>query len=175
MSLYKFDNENAFIDTYPSNLNGYIPPNFTDIPVISVAQNEVAIFDGSAWSAVQDNRGLLLYSEADGTERTNTSIYIPDTGFQTIEPNVPYPTWDGTQWITNNSVRRQTEINAIVCDLPNGLLIPIIKREDFKNSLDEMDTLGTDTAIIDEVSYRRVEIEYILAYFEYETQRIYNN
>jgi tRNA A-37 threonylcarbamoyl transferase component Bud32 len=71
--------------------------------------------------------------------------------------------------------RHADEIKNLVCDLPNGVLVPILLKEEFTNSLLQMETLQETMAIIKEVTYRKVEIEYVLAFFEFETQRIYNN
>jgi len=127
MILYKFDTDGIFLGEYPANADGYIPAGFTEIAPNKTKGEQVNIFKDGKWVTVLSCKGKKYYSEKDGTEVINTSHLPMSKGYRQGKPTVPNPTWNGTEWVTNeklsilDSIREEeSRLMAINVRLPNG-------------------------------------------------------
>lgn len=96
---------------------GSIPPNCTDIaPEITPPAGSVLSFDTDAreWVVKEDHRGEVAYNT-----QTREQLFIDTLGPYPEEttpqaPDVPFPVWNGTAWVTDSDAQRKATIRANV-------------------------------------------------------------
>lgn len=85
-------------------LDSDIPPYCTTVaPTTEPAAGYVLVFDilNQSWNESEDHIGETVYSTIDGSP---VSIEIPGPypdNTTTLPPDVPFPVWDGSAWITD--------------------------------------------------------------------------
>lgn len=94
-----------FVNGQPNYLR---PARSTPVAPPASGPGLVAVFDGSAWSLVQDHRGEVMYSTATKEAKAVTDLGpIPD-GWTLSEPLTPRHVWGGSGWeISMASVREE--------------------------------------------------------------------
>lgn len=90
-----------------------IPAHATNIAPPDEEEGMVRVFDGEAWSQVEDHRGETAYSTADESiTLTITELGpIPD-GYTLLEP-CDYPTWNGSEWVSDFSQALAAKIESL--------------------------------------------------------------
>ncbi|EKN2322759.1 hypothetical protein PWV40_004349 [Salmonella enterica] len=91
----------------PSNaLNSDIPPYCTTIaPTTEPAAGYVLTFDiqDQAWNESEDHIGETVYSTIDASPISITFPGPYPDNTTTLPPDVPFPVWDGSAWITDTT------------------------------------------------------------------------
>jgi hypothetical protein len=94
-----------------------LPPNCTTIaPAAAPADGYVLTFDTQeqVWQETEDHRGETVYSTD-----TAQSVYImaigpyPD-GTTTVAPAVPFPVWNGDEWVTDTTAQANSNVQRNV-------------------------------------------------------------
>lgn len=70
------------------------------------------VFDGKAWSSLEDHRGEIVYST--DTRNPVKVVYLGAIrdGFTTLAPATPYDKWDGSAWITDTDAQHAADVAA---------------------------------------------------------------
>lgn len=94
-----------------------LPPNCTTVePATSPDEGYVLVFDQQeqVWNVTEDHRGETVYSTD-----TAQSVYIsavgpyPD-GTTTVAPAVPFPVWNGSEWVTDTTEQTNSNVQRNV-------------------------------------------------------------
>lgn len=94
-----------------------LPPNCTTVePVTSPGEGYVLVFDKTAqgWSVMEDHIGETVYSI-----ETSQPVYISTPGeypdeTTTIAPAVPFPVWNGSEWVTDATAQANSNVQKNV-------------------------------------------------------------
>lgn len=109
-----------------------IPANCTPIPPdVEPSAGYVLTFDidSGTWCNTEDHRGETVWNTADATE-----IYInfpgpyPASSTTKSPANVPYPMWNGSQWVTDIDQQQQANIRANVANY-NDLMLRVVRAQ----------------------------------------------
>jgi len=98
--LYKFaiDKEKNHLGTYQDNQDDEVPRGFTSVPIWTVPNGIVLIFDGTMWTEATDHRGDVYYYKRDGQTFTWNLIRVPTVAeleeITDISPTQNNPVWD---------------------------------------------------------------------------------
>ena len=96
-----------------------IPAYATDIAPPIIQQNEVAIFNGSSWSVLQDNRGKTYYNVQTGDPFVIATIGQESSKELTPKPPKEYSKWDGSEWVVDVDAVREIFLKKLEADLHN--------------------------------------------------------
>lgn len=82
-----------------------IPANAVGVAPMTVADNEVAVWDGTKWIKQADYRDKVYYDKTTKEKHEIKEIGIaPDVNWTDVAPNDPDAEWDGSGWVVPFSV-----------------------------------------------------------------------
>lgn len=82
-----------------------IPANAVGVAPMTVAENEVAVWDGTKWIKQADYRDKVYYDKTTKEKHEIKEIGIaPDADWTDVAPTDPDAEWDGSGWVVSFSV-----------------------------------------------------------------------
>ena len=82
-----------------------MPANAVGVAPMTVAENEVAVWDGTKWIKQADYRDKVYYEKTTKEKHKIKEIGIaPDADWTDVAPTAPDAEWDGSGWVVPFSV-----------------------------------------------------------------------
>jgi len=97
----------ASLDPVETKKMGYpvymLPAHSTATPPPVVGPGQAAVFSISGWTIQEDHRGKNVWKKSAPQKGKSSvkDIGPIDADYTLLEPAVPYPKWDGVQWVNN--------------------------------------------------------------------------
>lgn len=88
-------------------------PAYSYIDVPLPAKSGFAVCrDDKEWKYMEDHRGIEAYSIQTGEPIEITALGSLPSNVTTLSPITPFDTWNGDRWVTDETAKRQSEIET---------------------------------------------------------------
>jgi len=118
MDIHNYDQVTTeFLSTVVADLDPLdslplIPAYATDVTVITPSAGNVAIFNGTTWSEIEDNRGTVVYDTTTQEQSTIEDLGVIPVDKTELVPT-EYTTWNGSAWIVDLVAAKAANILTI--------------------------------------------------------------
>lgn len=125
-----------------------IPANAVTAVPLPVADNEVAVWNGTKWGKQADYRGKVYYDKATKEKHEIKEIGVtPDVNWTDVEPTGPDAIWNGSAWEVPFSVYQTRKLEEIKHTFNEHVTGSFICSLGYSMQFDKSDSLLMEGAI----------------------------